>query len=197
MSDNGLLEQGIVLFACFFCDFKIFWSTVLNSITFYKKIKHLLFCLKSSEIYNEKRQCRLLCSDVIIWKASTLKSYSYDILMTKYVYAKYEWWCSRISLLKSLHEMHIKCPYLMNMEKSGPSSDSADSCRLNRAGVPWGTGGGSFIDRNVSKFSSAPKPVILDSPLSAVTAPHTGIKHLFQQLRPYVTYTLVAFMNLV
>jgi hypothetical protein len=49
----------------------------------------------------------------------------------------------------------------------------------------------------VSKFSSAPKPVILDSPLSAVTAPHTGIKHLFQQLRPYVTYTLVAFMNLV
>jgi hypothetical protein len=37
----------------------------------------------------------------------------------------------------------------------------------------------------------------LDSPLSAVTAPHTVITHLFEKWHSYFQFTLVTLMNLV
>lgn len=57
-----------------------------------------------------------------------------------------------------------------------PSSDSCESPLPKGAGVPEGTGGGSFRVKNVSKLSSTPKP---SSPVTVKPVdplPHAEIK---------------------
>ena len=56
----------------------------------------------------------------------------------------------------------------MNTERSGPSSESLESCLLRcLRGVDWGAGGGSVRDKKGSK-SPVPKP------LAAVPVPVEG-----------------------
>lgn len=61
-----------------------------------------------------------------------------------------------------------------------PSSDSWESPLPNGAGVPEGTGGGSFRVKNASKLSSTPNPSSPPVANPADPLPHAEISILIQ-----------------